>query len=62
MRQTLTLYKDTPDNYIIQTVIRERLIELDDGDYAITAELQGQLSDTWPETNMAGCTVRVANG
>lgn len=62
MRQTLTLYSTTPDDYIIQTVSREQEIDLADGDYEITSELQGQLSAIWPETDMSGCVVRVVNG
>jgi hypothetical protein len=62
MRQTLTLYRDTPDDYIIQTVSREQEIDLADGDYDITVELQEQLQSIWPETVMSGCTVRVING
>jgi hypothetical protein len=62
MRQTLTLYSDTPDDYIIQTVSREQVIDLADGDYDITAELQSQLSEIWPETDMSGRTVRIVNG
>ena len=62
MRQTLTLYSTTPDDYIIQTVSREQVIDLDDGDYSVTPELQEQLSEIWAETDMSGCTVRVING
>jgi hypothetical protein len=62
MRQTLTLYSDTPDDYIIQTVSREQILDLADGDYNITAILQEQLSGIWPETDMSGCIVRVING
>lgn len=62
MRQTLILYSDTPDNYIIQTVSREQVIDLADGDYNITAILQEQLQSIWPETDMSGCVVRVING
>jgi hypothetical protein len=62
MRQTLTLYSTTPDNYIIQTVSREQVIDLADGDYIITTDLQEQLTKIWAETDMSGCTVRVVNG
>ena len=62
MRQTLTLYSTTPDDYIIQTVSREHVLDLADGDYEITSELQEQLSAIWPETDMSGCVVRVVNG
>lgn len=62
MRQTLTLYSDTTDNYIVNTVSCEQEIDLADGDYEITSELQGQLSAIWPETDMSGCVVRVING
>ena len=62
MRQTLTLYSDTLDNYIIQTVIREQVINLADGDYGITTELQEHLITIWPDIDMTGCIVRLANG
>ena len=62
MRQTLTLYSTTPDDYIIQTVSREQVFNLADGGYIITAEIQDQLINIWPDIDMAGCMVRVVNG
>jgi hypothetical protein len=62
MRQTLILYSDTPDNYIMHTVSCEQVVDFTDSDYEITPELQEQLSGIWPETDMSGCVVRVING
>jgi hypothetical protein len=62
MMQMLTLYSATPDDYIIQTVSREQVVNLTDGDYGITAELRDRLHVIWPETDMSGCMVRIING
>jgi len=62
MRQTLTLYTNNPDDYIIQTISRDRLIDMSDGDYIVTSQLQGQLEDVWSGVDTIGKILKVANG
>lgn len=62
MRQTLTLYNTTSDNYIIQTVSREQVINVDDGDYDITSDLRVKIIDLWGDVSMSDCRVMVVNG
>ena len=60
--QIISLITEGEQGFIIKTTSRDAILDLEDGDYEITADLSAVLRDYWPDIDLAGHTLRVVNG